>query len=109
MDLLQGTLDLFVLKALTWGPRHGYQISRWIRATSGETLTIEEGALYPALHRLEERRLLASEWGITDEGRRAKYYQLTRAGREHFRRLTTSWTQYASLAAKILDAPKSPV
>ena len=106
MELLQGTLHLFILKALSWGPRHGYEISRWIRTTSAEPLNIEEGALYPALHRLEERRLVESEWGLTKEGRRAKYYQLTRAGRDQLRRLTSDWNRYTAMAARILTADK---
>jgi transcriptional regulator len=108
VDLLQGTLDLFILKALTWGPRHGYQVSRWIRASSGETLTIEEGALYPALHRLEERGLVEAEWGLTDQGRRAKYYALRPAGREEYRRLAAAWARYVGVAARILEAGRAP-
>ncbi len=107
VDLLQGTLDLFILKSLTSGPKHGYEVSRWIRATSNRALTIEEGALYPALHRLEARALVASEWGLTQQGRRAKYYQLTRAGRDQFRRLSTSWARYVDTAALILAATET--
>ncbi|MGE0552327.1 MAG: PadR family transcriptional regulator [Gemmatimonadales bacterium] len=104
VDLLQGTLDLFILRSLTWGPRHGYEVSRWIRASSGQALTVEEGALYPALHRLEARGLVESEWGVTAQNRRAKYYGLTRAGREESKRLAKAWTRYVGVAERILDA-----
>src|SRR2546423_7262789 len=80
-DLLRGTLDALILKTLSWGPRHGYGIARWIRETSGETLAVEDRALYLALHRLEDRDWLESEWGYSDNNRRAKFYQLTAKGR----------------------------
>ena len=76
-ELLKGTLDVLVLKALTWGPRHGYAVARWIEDATGGTLQIEEGALYHALHRLEKRGSLASEWGVSETNRRARYYSLT--------------------------------
>src|SRR4029079_11205038 len=82
-DLFTGTLDLLILKALTWGPRHGYAIGRWIRETTKEALVVQEGALYPALHRRERRGLVAERWGETETGRQAKYYSLTEAGRAH--------------------------
>lgn len=104
VDLLQGTLDLLLLKALSWGPMHGYEVNRWIRATSGEALSVEEGALYPALHRLEARGWVASEWGMTDQNRRARYYRLTRAGREQARREITAWQRYAGVMARVLAA-----
>jgi len=80
-DLFTGTLDILILKALTWGPRHGYAIGRWIRETTEDVLAVQEGALYPALHRLERRGVISEEWGETDTGRQAKYYTLTSAGR----------------------------
>src|SRR5215208_5325454 len=80
-DLFTGTLDILILKALTWGPRHGYAIGRWIRETTEDVLAVQEGALYPALHRLERRGVISEEWGQTDTGRQAKYYTLTAAGR----------------------------
>ena len=82
-DLFTGTLDILILKALTWGPRHGYAIGRWIRETTEDVLAVQEGALYPALHRLERRGVISEEWGETDTGRQAKYYTLTAAGRAH--------------------------
>ena len=94
-DRLHGTLDALVLKTLSWGPRHGYAITRWIRETSGEQITVEEGSLYPALYRLERQGLLTSEWRTTENGRRARAYALTAAGRrelvaeqEHWDRLS---------------------
>src|ERR1051326_1057039 len=81
-DLLQGTLDLLVMKTLARGPMHGYSIAEFIHETSEDVLRVEEGALYPALHRLELRGLLASEWGLSENNRRAKYYKLTAAGRK---------------------------
>src|ERR687883_925916 len=84
-DLFVGTLDILVLKAVSWGPRHGYAIGRWIRETTEDVLTVQEGALYPALHRLERRGLLAEEWRRSETGRQAKYYELTAAGREQLR------------------------
>lgn len=80
-DLLQGTLDVLVLKTLTWGPRHGYAIARWLEETSQAALRIEEGSLYPALYRMERRGWIEASWGMSELGRRAKFYRLTSAGR----------------------------
>ena len=102
LDLLQGTLDVLVLKTLTWGPRHGYAVARWIAETTDETLTVEEGALYTALHRLEKRGLVESEWGLSENNRRAKYYQLTPQGRAALRTETQRWTAYAEAVFKVL-------
>ena len=95
LDLLKGTLDVLVLKALTWGPRHGYAVARWIEDTTSGTLQVEEGALYHALHRLEKRGALTSVWGISETNRRARYYTLTSAGRQQCVTQTASWTRYA--------------
>lgn len=95
LDLLKGTLDVLVLKALTWGPRHGYAVARWIEETTSGTLQVEEGALYHALHRLEKRGALTSAWGISETNRRARYYTLTPAGRGQLVAQTDSWTRYA--------------
>ena len=95
LDLLKGTLDVLVLKALTWGPRHGYGVARWIDDATGGTLQVEEGALYHALHRLERKGALTSEWGVSDANRRAKYYTLTPAGRRELVAQTATWTRYA--------------
>jgi transcriptional regulator len=104
LDLLQGTLDLLILKTLAWGPMHGYAVARWIRSTSDDDLQIEEGALYTALHRMERRGWLESEWGISENNRRAKFYQLTGAGRRQLRTKAAVWTRYASAVSKILAA-----
>ena len=95
LDLLKGTLDVLVLKALTWGPRHGYAVARWIEDVTGGALQVEEGALYHALHRLEKKGWVAGEWGVSDANRRAKYYTLTVAGRQQLVARTATWTRYA--------------
>ena len=95
LELLKGTLDVLVLKALTWGPRHGYAVARWIDDATRGALQIEEGALYHALHRLEKKGWLSSEWGVSEANRRAKYYALTRAGRAQLAVQTATWTRYA--------------
>ena len=103
LELLQGTLDLLVLKTLKWGPRHGYAIASWIRETTDQRLQIEEGALYTALHRMEKRGLLECEWGLSDNNRKAKYYQLTNDGRKQLRNKTALWTEYAAAVFKVLE------
>lgn len=102
--LLAGTLDLLVLRALLWGPRHGYAVARWIKATSDDAIEVEDRALYLALHRLEERGHLESEWGLSDANRRAKYYQLTTPGRRELRASEVSFTRYVDAVFKILHA-----
>ena len=102
LDLLQGTLDLLVLKAVSWGPRHGYAVATWIRERSGEELLVEEGALYPALHRLERRGWLAAEWGLSDNNRKAKYYTLTAKGRTQLRAELSLWERYVGAVGKVL-------
>jgi transcriptional regulator len=102
LDLLQGTLDLLLLKALTWGPKHGYAVASWVRETTDATLNIEEGALYTALHRMEQRGWLDSEWGLSENNRKAKYYELTAQGRKQLRLQTERWTEYAGAVFKIL-------
>jgi transcriptional regulator len=105
LDLLQGTLDVLVLKALSWRPMHGYAVSRWIRDRSGEALAVEDAALYQALHRLERRGHVASEWGLSENNRRAKYYQLTTAGRAQLRHEVGTWRRYAAAVGAVLGAP----
>jgi transcriptional regulator len=102
-ELLQGTLDMLVLKALVRGTMHGYGVAEWIEQTSEEVLKVEEGALYPALHRLELRGLLASKWGISENNRRAKYYSLTSAGRRHLTTETARWDRVAAAIARCLS------
>jgi transcriptional regulator len=104
MNLLQGTLDLLVLKALGFGARHGYAVARWVNATTDGTLDVEEGALYTSLHRMERRGWLESEWGLSENNRRAKYYSLTPAGRQQLRTESSAWTTYAEAVFKVLRA-----
>ncbi|HEY6249721.1 MAG TPA: PadR family transcriptional regulator [Candidatus Angelobacter sp.] len=102
-DLMQGTLDMLVLKALSRGSKHGYAVAEWIQETSDDILRVEEGALYPALHRLELRGLLASEWGVSDNNRRAKYYSLTAAGRKHLSAESEQWGRLVSAIARVMQ------
>jgi transcriptional regulator len=104
VNLLQGTLDLLVLKAMTFGPIHGYGVARWVRDTTSGTLNVDDGALYPALHRLEKRGWVRSEWGVTEENRRAKYYVLTRSGRKQMEVQADAWTRYADAVSACLGA-----
>ena len=103
-DLFTGTLDILILKALTWGPRHGYAIGRWIRETTDEVLAVQEGALYPALHRLERRGVISESWGETDTGRQAKYYTLTARGRRRLKETTASWRRTSTAINRVLEA-----
>src|SRR6476469_7537932 len=103
-DLLQGTLDLLVLKTVSTGPMHGYRIAARIRQLSDEVLRIEEGSLYPALYRLEEKGLIESEWGLTDQHRQAKFYKLTRAGRREMNAEADSWDRLSAAVTRVLKA-----
>ncbi len=95
---------MLVLKALSRGPMHGYGVAEWIEQTSEDILRVEEGALYPALHRLELRGLLASEWGVSDNNRRAKFYRLTAAGRRHLAGETEQWNRLTGAIARVMQA-----
>jgi PadR family transcriptional regulator PadR len=95
-DLFTGTLEILILKALSWGPRHGYAIGRWIRETTGEALTVQEGVLYPALHRLERKGLLTENWHLTDNNRQAKFYSLTARGSAHLHAEMDRWQKFSS-------------
>jgi transcriptional regulator len=108
VELLQGTLDLLVLKTLSWGSAHGYDIARWIQHVTGDVLRIEEGSLYPALHRLEKRGWIGASWGLSENNRRAKYYQLTAAGRRQLRAETSSWSVFAEAVGKVLTSTDEP-
>lgn len=103
-DLYTGTLDILILKAVSWGPTHGYAIGRWIRENTEGVLEVNEGALYPALHRLERKGLLSEEWGLTDTNREAKFYKLTAAGRKHLRSESARWAEYARAVSAALKA-----
>jgi PadR family transcriptional regulator PadR len=103
-DLYTGSLELLILKALSWGPLHGYGIGRWIRTTTDEVLAVQEGALYPALHRLERKGFLDEEWGVSDTNREAKFYKLTSTGRQRLRDETARWRRYARVMTVALAA-----
>ena len=109
IDLLQGTLDLIVLKTLSWGPMHGFGIARWIQLTTEEVLQVEEGSLYPALYRIENRGWIKAQWALTENGRRAKYYRLTAVGRRQLAAESESWEQIRDAIGKIMSAPRLPV
>ena len=108
VDLLQGTLDLLILKTLSWGPAHGYAVARWIEQLTGEVLSIGEGSLYPALHRLEERGWVKSEWQLSATKRRTKVYRLTADGRAQLRNETSSWASFVGAVNKVLRAEEQP-
>ena len=101
-ELLHGTLDALVLKTLTFGPRHGYGIARWIETTSDEAVVVEEGSLYPALYRLERRGLIEAEWGTSELGRKAKFYRLTARGRRQLATETEQWARFSAGVSKVL-------
>ncbi len=102
LPLLKGTLDLLVLKALSWGPQHGYGIATWLEHESRGALGVEDSALYQALHRLEAKRLVEAEWGVTENNRRARYYGLTGAGERHLAAESDVWQRYAASVSEIL-------
>jgi transcriptional regulator len=102
-DLLHGTLDVLILKTLTWGAKHGYAIAEWIEGRGGGELVIVDAALYKALHRLEDGGAIAAEWGLSDNNRRAKYYSLTTRGRAQLRAESATWKRYASAVGRILE------
>ena len=104
LTLIKGTLDVLVLKTLSWGAMHGFEITSWLEDRSGGSLDVEDSALYQALHRLEERGLVSAEWGVTENNRRARYYSITRAGRAHLRAETTRWLRYTETVSDILTA-----
>jgi PadR family transcriptional regulator len=103
IELFQGTLDVLILKTLSWKAMHGYAVSRFIRETTDDVLQIEEGALYPALHRLERNGWIEAEWGLSENNRRAKYYQLTVVGRRQLRAEVVTWSRYSAAVAKVLQ------
>jgi PadR family transcriptional regulator PadR len=108
VEVLRGTLDMLILKAVSWGPAHGYAVARWIERATDDVLRIEEGSLYPALHRLETRGWIAAEWGTSENNRRAKYYRLTPKGRSQLRLETATWTRFAQAVFAALEAPPQP-
>jgi transcriptional regulator len=108
VEVLRGTLDLLILKAVSGGPQHGYAIARWIEQATNDLLRIEEGTLYPALHRLETKEWIDSEWGTSGKNRRAKFYALTPRGRAQLRHETVAWTRYAGAVFAALAAAPAP-
>jgi len=108
IELLQGTLDMLILKTLQWGPQHGYGIIQAIRVSSSDVLQVETGSLYPALHRLERQRWLSSEWKQTESNQRAKYYRLTPAGKKQLAAEQARWTQLSGAIANIMSPEGEP-
>ena len=110
MELIRGTLDVLILKSLMWGPLHGYAITSFIRKHSDDALLVEEGTLYPALWRLENKQWLEAEWGVSENNRKAKFYRLTVIGRRQLRQETKVWEAYATAVGKVLAAtqPTAP-
>jgi PadR family transcriptional regulator, regulatory protein PadR len=108
VGLLQGTLDLLVLKTLSWGSAHGYAIAKWIQDVTDDALRVEEGSLYPSLHRLEKRGLVRAQWGMSENNRRAKYYELTANGRRELRAEASNWSAFTGAVTKVLASPDRP-
>jgi PadR family transcriptional regulator, regulatory protein PadR len=104
LDLVRGTLDLLILKTLSWGPMHGLAVLRWIEQTTRDQLQIEEGALYPCLHRMEDKGWLEAEWGYTERNRKAKFYRLTTAGRKQLSDELARWSRYTSVVGLVVNA-----
>ena len=107
LPLVKGTLDVLVLKALSWAPMHGFEVITWLEARSGGALGVQDSALYQALYRLEARGLAAADWGVTANNQRARYYRLTEAGRDHLAAGTAQWVRYAETVTGILTAPRT--
>lgn len=103
LELLQGTLDMMILRALSWGAQHGHAIGQWIRTSSDDALQIEHGSLYPALHRLERQGWISAEWKLTENKQRAKYYQLTATGRRHLAAEQSRWAQMVAVVARVMQ------
>src|SRR5690349_24274509 len=103
LDVVRGTLDVLILRALTWGPQHGYAVSQWIRERTDDALLVEEGALYPALYRMESKGWIEAEWGASDNNRRAKFYTLTPDGRRHLKQEIDTWERYTQAVARVLS------
>ena len=109
LELVRGTLDILILKALFWGPLHGYAITNLIRRQTDDALLVEEGTLYPALWRLDNKGLIEGEWGLSENNRKARYYRLTARGRRHLREETEAWQAYATAVSKLLGATQPPL
>ena len=107
-ELLHGTLDVMILKVLSWGPMHGYGVGQRIEQLGGDALRIEEGSLYPALYRLERKRWIDAEWGLSQKNRRARYYSLTPAGRQALKSSVSTWGSFAQAVGRVLNAAHAP-
>lgn len=107
LPILKGTLDILVLRALSWEPMHGFEITTWLEAQSGGSLGAEDSALYQALYRLEKRRLIGAEWGVTANNRKARYYRITPAGRAHLKEETERWLRYSTAVTGVLTGEAS--
>ena len=105
LAVLKGTLDVLVLKALAWSAMHGFEVAEFLESRSGSTLALDDSALYQALYRLEGKGMIAAEWGVTENNRKARYYRLTRTGRAHLGKETASWLRYAEAVTRILTEP----
>jgi PadR family transcriptional regulator PadR len=108
LGILKGALDVLILKALSWGPMHGYGVSYWIRQVTDNAFDLQEGVLYPALHRLEAKGWIESEWGLSDNNRRAKYYELTALGRKQLRKELSVWLRFAEAVEKVVASTQKP-
>ena len=106
LEFKRGAIELLILKTLSWGPMHGYGIARWIQAVTDDALRVEEGSLYPALNRLEDKEMIEAEWGVSENNRRAKFYSLTARGRQSLRAEADSWNRFADAIAKVLGASR---
>jgi len=109
VEFRQGAIELLILRTLSWGPQHGFSIARWIQETTNDVLRLEEGSLYPTLHRLEDKGLITSRWGLSANNRRARIYELTTAGRRQLATETRDWWSYADAIAKVLKSTTKPV
>jgi len=108
VEFRHGAIELLLLKALSWGPRHGFSIARWIQETADDVLRLEEGSMYPALHRMEDKGWVKATWGTSENNRRAKFYQLTAKGREQLAEDTRDWWRYAAAVGKVLKSTTEP-
>ena len=106
--LLQGTVELLILKTLSWGPMHGYGIASWIESATGDVLRVEEGSLYPALYRMTKKGWIKGTWGTSENNRKAKFYALTAEGRRQFQAQTSGWQRFASAVSRAVDTTQAP-
>jgi transcriptional regulator len=109
VEFRHGAVELLLLKALSWGPQHGFSIARWIQLTADDVLRLEEGSMYPALHRMEDKGWVKATWGTSENNRRAKFYQLTAKGREQLTAETRDWWRYTAAVGKVLKSTTKPV